>query len=179
MDTRLCKQLEEIYPAYALGAVDQNDRARIEQHIAVCQMCAPIVAGYRPVADVLAYAAPQVEPPADLKYRVLAAALPHTQTPPAQSFVAQLSSLFANSFRAPARFAAAIALVLIIALGMWNVSLQNQLAEQAAFDQKILSEMNQQRALVSTIAYADTQPKRMLATEIAPQAIGRLYTAPE
>jgi anti-sigma-K factor RskA len=175
VDTTICKQLEEIYPAYALSAVDGKDRAQIEQHIAVCPACANIVAGYRPVADNLAYAVPLVEPPADLKYRVLAAALPHTS--PAPSLLAQLSHFITQLFRAPAF--SAIALVLVVALGAWNLSLQNQLEEQAAITRKILDDMNRQRALVSTIAYADTQPKRMQATEIAPQAIGRLYLAPE
>lgn len=175
MDTTICKQLEEIYPAYALDAVDVQDRAQIEQHIAVCQACANIVAEYRPVADGLAFAAPLVEPPADLKYRVLAAALPPTA--PAPSLLARLSNLVAQLFRAPAF--SAIALALVIALGVWNLSLQNQLAEQAAFDQKLVSDINRQRSLVTTIAYAETQPKRLQATEIAPQAIGRLYVAPE
>lgn len=175
VDTTICKQLEEIYPAYALNAVDSNDRAQIERHIAVCQACANIVAGYRPVVDHLAYAVPLVEPPADLKYRVLAAALPHTS--PAPSIFSQLSHFVSQLFRAPAF--SAIALVLVVALGAWNLSLQNQLEEQAAMTRKILDDMNRQRSLVTTIAYADTQPRRMQATEIAPKAIGRLYTAPE
>lgn len=175
MDTTICKQLEEIYPAYALDAVTNNDRAQIEQHIAVCQACANIVAGYRAVADDLAFAAPSVEPPADLKYRVLAAALPPSA--PAPSILTRVSDLVAQFFRAPAF--SAVALVLVVALGVWNLALQNQLAEQAAFDRKLVSEINQQRSLVTTIAYADTQPKRLLATEIAPQAVGRVYVAPE
>lgn len=174
MDTRICKQLEELYPAFALDAVAPNERATIEQHIAVCSACAHIVAEYRPVADALAFAAPAVEPPADLKYRVLAAALPKAQP---QSRFANWSAWLANLFRAPAF--SAVALVLVIALGVWNLSLQNQLAQQAAFNQQIASELNRQRALVSTIAYADTQPKRLQATEMAPQAVGRLFTAPE
>lgn len=174
MDTTICKALEEIYPAYALNAVDGNERTQIERHLAVCQVCANIVAGYRPVAEHLAYAVPLVEPPADLKYRVLAAALPHTFAP---SIFSQLSHSVAQLFRAPAF--SAIALVLVVALSAWNLSLQNQLAEQAAVTRKIMDDLNRQRALVSTIAYADTQPKRMQATEIAPQAIGRLYLAPE
>lgn len=175
----ICKELEELYPAYVLDAVEQNARQRIEKHIAVCSSCAQIVAGYRPVADGLALAVPLVEPPADLKYRVLAAAMPKVAPPPAQSPFSNLSSLWASLFRAPARFASAVALALLIALGVWNISLQNQLSQQAAFNQQIMSEITRQRSLVSTIAYADTLPKRLQATEAAPQAVGRLYVAPE
>ena len=41
------------------------------------------------------------------------------------------------------------------------------------------SEMTRQRALVSTIAYADAQPRQMQASAAAPKAVGRLFTAPE
>jgi anti-sigma-K factor RskA len=174
VDTKICKQLEELYPAFALDAVDPSERAKIEQHIAVCPACAHIVAEYRPVAEALAFAAPQVEPPADLKYHVLAAALPKAQSP---TWFANWAAWFGNLLRAPVF--SAVALVLVVALALWNVSLQNQLAQQAAFNQQITFELNRQRALISTIAYADTQPKRLQATEMAPQAVGRLFTAPE
>ncbi len=174
MDTRICKQLEELYPAFVLDAVEPAERTKIEQHIAECSACASIVAEYRPVADALAFAAPIVEPPADLKYRVLAAALLKAPSP---TWFANWSAWFGNLFRAPAF--SAVALGLVVALGIWNFSLQNQLAQQAAFNQQIVSELNRQRALVSTLAYADTQPKRLQATEMAPQAVGRLFTASE
>jgi anti-sigma-K factor RskA len=41
------------------------------------------------------------------------------------------------------------------------------------------SEVTRQRALVSTIAYADTQPKHLDTTDAAPKAVGRLFAAPE
>ena len=174
----LCKELEELIPAFMLDAVNEDDRARIEAHLPRCATCAQLVASYRPVAAWLPYALPQVEPPAALKYRVLAAALPKAKPVPARpSLISHLSSLISSSFRSPA-FAAAT-LVLVVALIGWNVSLQNQIAQQAANNQQMLSEIGRQRALVSTIAYAETQPKHLQATDVAPQAIGRLFTAPE
>jgi len=62
---------------------------------------------------------------------------------------------------------------------VWNVSLQNQITEQTAFAQQAASEMTRQRALVSTIAYSDSQPMRMQSTDAAPKAVGRLFAAPE
>jgi anti-sigma-K factor RskA len=173
----VCQELEEFYPAFILGAVAGHDRARIQAHLRSCDRCSRIIAGYQPVADALAFAAPLVEPPADLKYRVLAA-LPKAK-PAAKSarFGSLDFGLVTNWLRSPA-FSAAL-LLLMIGLGAWNVSLQNQIAQQTTFNQQISSEISRQRALVSTVAYADTQPKHLVSTEAAPLAIGRLYLAPE
>jgi len=174
----ICQELEELYPAYALDAVEEKDKKRIEEHIATCHRCTEIVAGYCSVADLLPYASPMVEPPADLKYRVLQAALPRARIEqPRVSVWQSLVDGFGNLFRSPAL--AAVTLLLVIALGVWNVLLQNQISQQIASNQQMSSEMTRERAMMSTIAYADTQPKRLEATSVAPLAIGRLFTAPE
>ena len=168
-------EIQELLPAYVLDAIDDADRARVNQHLAHCDDCTRVATDLRPVADLLAHAVPLVEPPAGLRSRVLAATMPKAQ--PTTSFIAQLSSFFSGLVRAPAF--AAVSLVLVVALGLWNVSLQNQISQQAALSQQMSSELTRQRALVSTMAYADSQPRRMQATEVASQAVGRLYTAPE
>ncbi|MEW5919081.1 MAG: anti-sigma factor [Gemmatimonadota bacterium] len=58
---------------YALGALDADERAGFEQHLATCATCRANVAGLRDTAALLAYAAPTQEgPPAALRDRVLA-----------------------------------------------------------------------------------------------------------
>lgn len=176
MDAK-CKELEELYPAYVLDAVDDADRKRIEQHLSTCTVCPSIVGGYRTVTDLLPYAAPSVEPPADLKYRVLARVLPTVQPARVPSPFENLAMMLANLFRAPAF--SAIALLLVLALGLWNFSLQNQINQQAAANQQMQAELTRNRALVSIIAYAQGEPKPVQATDAAPKAVGRLVTAPE
>lgn len=173
----LCNELEELYPAYALDAIETPDRQRVESHISDCSNCAQIVAGYRAVADCLPYSVPQVEPPADLKYRVLAAALPKTKSPAMPAWRDNFARSLSNLLRSPAWSAAA--LVLAIALGIWNVSLQNQITQQAAINQQIQSDLTRNRALVSMMAYAQNEPKAVQATDAAPKAVGRLVAAPE
>ncbi len=173
-----CQELEEIYPAFALDAVDAPERARVERHLAECPACAQIVATYRPVVELLPFAAPPAEPPAHLKQRVLAALQPAAPRRPARTAVHfDLASRFADFFRAPVFAAATFALV--IAFGVWNVALQSQLTHQAAFNQQMQGEMARQREFVSAIAYADSQPRLMQATDAAFHAVGRLYVAPE
>jgi len=170
-------EIQELIPAYVLDAIGDADRARVERHLPQCDVCARVAADFRPVVDLLPYAATPAEPPADLEYRVLAATLPKARPASAPSFAARLSATFSNLFRAPAF--AALTLLLVLALGVWNVSQQNQIAQQAALNQQVVSELTRQRALVSMMAYSDSQPRRLQATEIASRAVGRLYTAPE
>lgn len=176
MDAK-CKELEELYPAFVLDAVENTERQKIQAHLATCQTCPAIVEGYRAVADVLPYAVPIVEPAADLKYRVLARAVPKAQPVRAPSPFENLATLLANLFRAPVF--SAMALLLVIGLGIWNLSLQNQISQQAALNQQFQSELTRNRALVSMIAYAQNEPKVVQATDAAPKAVGRLVAAPE
>jgi hypothetical protein len=119
-----------------------------------------------------------VEPSADLKYRVLQAALPRARVEqPRASLWQTLVAGLSNSLRSPVF--AALTLLLVIGLGVWNFSLQNQIAQQAASNQQMATDVTRQRALISTIAYADTEPKHLDATDAAPKAVGRLFAAPE
>ena len=174
----ICEELQELYPAFALDAVDPQDKQRIEDHLRTCRNCPEIVDGYRSVADLLPFSVPMVEPPSDLKARVLTATVsPIPVTPPRVSIWQTLVAGFSNSLRSPAF--AAVTMLLVVGLAIWNILLQNQVNQQLAANQQMSSEMTRQRALVSTIAYADTQPKHLEATNAAPQAIGRLYAAPD
>jgi Anti-sigma-K factor rskA, C-terminal/Anti-sigma-K factor RskA, N-terminal domain len=57
---------------YALGALDESERASFEEHLASCDVCAAEVRELRDVAGLLAMAAPSVSPPATLRERILA-----------------------------------------------------------------------------------------------------------
>ncbi len=57
---------------YALGALDESERASFEEHLASCDVCAAEVRELRDVAGLLATAVPAVSPPASLRDRILA-----------------------------------------------------------------------------------------------------------
>lgn len=64
----------EFAASYALDALDPEDRAAFESHLAGCPDCRAQVASYREVAGALALGAPALEAPAALRARVLAQA---------------------------------------------------------------------------------------------------------
>jgi anti-sigma-K factor RskA len=57
---------------YALGALDENERAEFENHIASCEECRGEVREMSEVAGLLAYATESATPPASLRDRILA-----------------------------------------------------------------------------------------------------------
>ena len=57
---------------YALGALDESERASFEDHLASCDVCATEVRELRNVAGLIAMAAPSVSPPTTLRDRILA-----------------------------------------------------------------------------------------------------------
>jgi anti-sigma-K factor RskA len=64
----------ELAAPYALGALDPEERARFQAHLAECATCRAEVQGFREVAGLLVYAAPAAAPPGGLRDRILRAA---------------------------------------------------------------------------------------------------------
>ncbi|MGH7574995.1 MAG: anti-sigma factor [Longimicrobiales bacterium] len=62
-------------PAFALGALDADERAAFEAHLEGCAQCRAAVREHQRVVDALAGHVPAVAPPTHLKARVLEAAI--------------------------------------------------------------------------------------------------------
>lgn len=70
-----CEQLKQHYESYALGALEGEERAEIEAHLArECPTCNAEVERARWLVAQLAYLAPEAEPPGSLRRRLLEAA---------------------------------------------------------------------------------------------------------
>ncbi len=79
----LCEALEELVPAYGLGAADADERAFFEANLVHCPEVAAELAEYAAIKAALHYSTPLVSPPAGLENRLMAAvqAAPTTTTP--------------------------------------------------------------------------------------------------
>lgn len=58
--------------AYALGALDDEQAARFKRHLATCDLCRTDLDTLTPVVDTLPATAEPVEPPPELKKRIMA-----------------------------------------------------------------------------------------------------------
>jgi len=63
--------IHELSAAYALDALDADERRAFEEHLGECERCRADVAEFWGIAALLAYSAPAAAPPVELRDRVL------------------------------------------------------------------------------------------------------------
>ena len=78
-----CDQCEELLPDYLLHALEPEALSAVLKHLSTCDRCKTQLAAYEAVLAQLAQAVPQQEAPADLGWRLLAAALEGPRLTPA------------------------------------------------------------------------------------------------
>ena len=157
-----CDQVRDLAAAFVLGALEAADAAAVRAHLATCREAHDEIAELGSVVPAFSEIVPLVEPPADLKARIMAAAAAEAASPAAVSPAAGPIP-FPSSRVGPRRvptatggWALRIAAVLAIAtLGGWNLMLQNQLTETRQYDRNlaaILDAAAQPGSLTAVIA---------------------------
>jgi len=153
-----CKRMEEYYEGYALGALEGADRAELESHLAGgCLECAHRVEEARWLVAQLAYLAPEAEPPAHLRARVLKAAQPRMLRP-------RLMTL--------GWLATAAAVLLLLFAGAQFVQLRREvsglsadLAEQRLRQAELTHELERHQMALAVLSATETQEVRLAAGE--------------
>jgi anti-sigma-K factor RskA len=100
------KELIDSAAAYALGALDENEREALEAHLPTCAECRTEVDAYREITGLLAHAAPVSKPTPSLRDRIVSEA---RAAPPISSAAPR-----GRRSAAPAWFAAAACLILAV-----------------------------------------------------------------
>jgi anti-sigma-K factor RskA len=113
--------IHELSAAYALDALDPNERGEFEEHLAECQACRDTVADFREAAALLAYEANMPAPPPTLRRRILEAAKRERRN------VVPLRPRWALPAAATV---AAVAACAAIGLGIWAASLNSRLGSR-------------------------------------------------
>jgi anti-sigma-K factor RskA len=115
----MAETIHDLSAAYALDALEPDEVDAFEEHLATCESCREAVADFSSAAAELAFAAPAAVPPPALRDRLLEAA--RAERPSVRPLRPRRRSLLV----AVAAVAACAALV----LGIWNISLHNQLSD--------------------------------------------------
>ena len=110
--------LHDLTAGYALDALDPDERARYEEHLASCERCRDELQGFWHVAGALGRAAGGPTPPASLRERIL------EQARDERPNVVPLRRRIAMPVLASA---AAVAAVVAVALGIWSLGLSRDL----------------------------------------------------
>jgi len=125
------EHVDELIPAHALRALDPDDERAVAAHLEICERCRVQLREFEGVAAALAYASPSVEPPPELRDRVLGAIEPVVAPQPATVQPAPAHSRERWSWWPHVSLAAVPALgIALLALLIWNISLHNRLSDR-------------------------------------------------
>lgn len=155
-DAGQCRFEQQGFPAaYALAALDGDERGAFLEHLAGCPICRAEVAALRAtVAQLPLGADPDaVAPPPELRARILAAVAaaavsPGGGAPPALVPGAAAAPIpFLRQWRRPQSYAAAAVLLLALGLGLlgWNLTLQREVRQARVERDGARLQLNQAR----------------------------------
>lgn len=172
-----CSDFVELREAAAIGALEPEDARRLAEHTAVCVSCRWEIERLSSVVELLALAAPQVEPPARLKHRILEIAAIEDKAPVQITSRRRLSRAWAiGKF---GLMASAAALVLALGIGSWANGLISELQEQRRLNTALADELQNRDELVQLISSRAELLGLLNGTQEAPFARGRMYAASE
>lgn len=154
-------ELRDQAELYVLGGLGAADRAAFEAHIAECADCTAVVTSLSPVAEALAYVAPQHEPAAALRARVLGsitgADRQAAPAPPPRAGSNVLPWL-----------AAAASLTLAAALGMYSANLRTRIGALEARLQEAIERAAAGERQIADLRHVSADAQSQLAVLAAP-----------
>lgn len=150
MDRLSREQLLDLIPAYALGALSEDERAQVEALLAVDADARTLLREQQTIADLLALSAPLQTPPLDLRDRLLTR-LADDRAADAAAPVSVRAAALSPTRRLRVRWLlpAAAALVLVVLAVMWSLQKAAPPTPQALYDSILASNGAQQIALVA------------------------------
>jgi anti-sigma-K factor RskA len=148
-----CKEAEDLYAEYILGALDSGDRYRVEAHLAFCRECNLNIQGDGETVAAIALGAPPLEAPQRIKRRLLAAVraeMEAGQTVPTRVGLGTLVAGFFRGTYAHAGKAMAGAVVVgLVAAGVWFNARLDQIARDQVALSSEMGQMAEQEAEVA------------------------------
>ena len=161
----------DLLAAYALDALDDDERERFERHLAQCEECSEQLALLREPVAALAYAAEGPAPPDALRGRIIESARDEPRA-------AVIKLRRRNWPLAAVAGIAAAAACLAIGLGIWANSLSNSLDRERAAGQQIASTQRFDAAAINTLLDPSAKQSRVLGLIAHDTRAGMLSVAP-
>jgi anti-sigma-K factor RskA len=178
------EELRELTGGYALGILSEPERKEFEAHVSSCSTCAEEVRSLIDVTNGLAYAVPQLDPPAALRARVLKAV---EQSEPLRAIAVKPRP----SAGLPVWLAVAASLA-ALALGLYALTLRERIAglearlrdanaRVADAEQQIAvfrSRIDESQQIAAIMAAEDVRRIDLAGQAPARGAAGRAYWSP-
>jgi len=195
-----CEQIQPLLEAYALNALNPDEQAQVEQHLAACPTCQRLLNEYTEVTgllpDALAAASP-VQPPASLKESLLqkvkgnsapadnnapgeSPQMPGAATPPLAPTPStngkpqnerQPHPLWQWLLRPRGQAVGTAAILILLVLTIFlGVRLSVVLAEERALQAELANLFNQQEVVLEVVDSENTIKRVLLAPEPRPDS---------
>jgi len=164
--------VHELTPAYALHALDAEERETYEAHLGQCERCREELAVLTESAAALAWAVESPAPPAVLRERILAAATEGRGN--VVPLVRQAR---------PWRAVAAVAACAAIGLGVWGATVSHDLGRERAHTSALQIVVDPSSRKVplrghsGTVAIAPNGESVLVVEHLAPAPSGKTYEA--
>ena len=167
--------LHDYTAAYALDALDPDERRRYEEHLATCDECREQLAQLGGAAGALAFAVESPAPPPELRSRMLDAA--RAERPNVKPLPTRWSRGTA--------VLAAVAAVAAIGLGVWSIHLSNSLNNERSAQQRLENVITTPIASVvrvtgqasGTLLVTPTGSGTLIVSQLPKAPPGRIYQA--
>jgi len=167
--------LHDYTAAYALDALDRDECARYEEHLATCERCQAELAELSAAAGSLAFAAPAPAPPSELRSRIVEAARAERPN------VVPLRPRWTGA----TTVLAAVAAVAAIALGIWSIHLSHSLNDERSARQRLTKVITTPTAAVvrvtgqspGTLLVTPSGNATLIVSQLPEAPKGRIYEA--
>ena len=172
-----CDQCEELLPDYLLRALEPETLSAVTEHLSTCERCRAQLTASEAVLDQLGHAVLQQEPPAELRSRLLAAALEGPVLTPAAPEPGRR--------RQPAlrpRWAfllTAANVVLCLSVGWWTWQVQREAALVHQRWQEVQRQLALQRQAFTLITAPEARPVPLRSDKADSRARGLLLLKPD
>lgn len=177
--TNPCAEIQAQLAAYALGEADAD--IDLLEHLSLCEGCQEDLRAYVQVARMLPYDAPEAAPPPALRERILAAVAEQAAAPapaaparpaPAAPLVREQPAPRRSLFGRRPALAFGFGALALVALVVWNISLQSRAAAQAA-------DLDEEHRSWQTMIVLLNDPTLHWYAVSGAQATGRFWAAPQ
>lgn len=142
-----CQIIEPLLAAYALDALDPDEREQVEAHLETCDSCQQTLAEYRAVSDELLLAVKPVDPPARLRAQLLARTAQEEKQP-----------VKASRWRIPNwGWVSMVGTAVLLILLVFNISLMRRTNQLLSFQDSLVQQNQAYQTAFALMSYPTSQ----------------------
>ncbi len=169
------QNIEELFAFYALGTLTAPERSQVEAYVASNPDAKERLEAMIGTASALTHEAAPVNPSAALKARLMGRVRADARTRFAPATRSRFSSLPGRGYGSRLAYAVAVlSLLLAVGIGIWGLSVHNEVARLRTEVAVLEQEVESQRTVLVQLSSPQAHTFAISGTEHQPQAQGQL-----